>query len=296
MKNESWRHHYLPVFYLKRFANENGRFKILDVQKGHFLKEGKFFSPRSHFFEKNANTFLGEDGKSRTDFLETTFYAKIDQQISQLLDVIDGSNSSSRYGVDESDMPFLQHFINIMYWRLPHRKIDIEHLLQWNDLNAFGLILKNKDGTTDEKTKELEIQLKNNPEFRKGLRYVITSADTARFINCNTPLTIQPTPGEPYLCSDNPVLFEKKWFPKIYQEDFIFPLTGNKLFIRANKTSDYHFMFKLWVDILIYKQAVKYVSCTDEKYIDILEEHLNKYFRNVDDLRSTVFNELKNAT
>lgn len=295
MKNKSWRHHYLPIFYLKRFTNDSGLFKIFDVQKDHFLKEGKFFSPRSHFFERNANTFLGEDGESSTDFLETSFYAKIDQQISRLLDIIDSSNSTSRYGVDENDMPILQHFINVMYWRLPHRKIDIEYLLRCNDLNAFGITLKNKDESTDEKTKELENKLKNNPEFRKGLRYAFASADTARFTNCNTPLTIQPTPGEPFLCSDNPVLFEKKLFPKIYEDDFIFPLTGSKLFIRANRTSGYHYMFKIWVDILIYKQAVKYVSCTDEKYIDILEEHLNKHFQNVDELRSTVFDIIKKA-
>lgn len=57
---KSWRHHYLPQFYLKGFTNENGTFKIYDVTQGKFLKDGKEFSPASYFFEKNANTIQSD--------------------------------------------------------------------------------------------------------------------------------------------------------------------------------------------------------------------------------------------
>lgn len=45
----SQKHHFLPVFYLKGFANENEQFKIFNVKTKRFKQKGNFFSPSSHF-------------------------------------------------------------------------------------------------------------------------------------------------------------------------------------------------------------------------------------------------------
>jgi len=63
MKKISWRHHYLPVFYLKGFTNENKKFLIFDKEQNRFIKNGKEFSPSSYFFKKDANTFLKMEKK-----------------------------------------------------------------------------------------------------------------------------------------------------------------------------------------------------------------------------------------
>ena len=44
------------------------------------------------------------------------------------------------------------------------------------------------------------------------------------------------------------------------------------------------------VDTLVYKQAVKYVSRTDERYIDILENTFENYNISVEEFKIEVFN------
>ncbi|MGR3854293.1 DUF4238 domain-containing protein [Chryseobacterium indologenes] len=38
--SQSQKHHFLPVFYLKRFANENEQFKIFNVKTKRFKQKG----------------------------------------------------------------------------------------------------------------------------------------------------------------------------------------------------------------------------------------------------------------
>lgn len=93
----------------------------------------------------------------------------------------------------------------------------------------------------------------------------------------------------PFICSDNPVLFENAKEPQVSIDNFIFPISGLRLFIRGNRTSNFKPYLKLWVDILLYKQAVKYVCCSDEKYIEILNDYFEKHFNSVEHLRQEIF-------
>ena len=54
----SWRHHYIPQFYLNGFTSSKGKFKIFDVEKRSLVRSGKDFSTRSFFFEKMAILLL----------------------------------------------------------------------------------------------------------------------------------------------------------------------------------------------------------------------------------------------
>ena len=292
MKNISWRHHYLPVFYLKGFTNENQKFLIFDKEQNRFIKKGKEFSPSSYFFEKDANTFF-KDGE-KDDFLETKFLARFDDKISNLFEQIQSSGPENKFSVSEKDMPMLQNFVNLMYWRLPHRRNDLEEYLQKEDLKGFGLFVKNEDGSTDESTIKIEEKLKKDSEFKKSLGFLMSMVDTVKMVNCRTPLTIQPfIEGLPYVCSDNPVLFESENKPKVYEDDFIFPMSGNMFFIRANKTKEYNLVFKLLVDTLVFKQAVKYVSFSDMRYYHSLNDFYNKHFKNNAELRKKIFAYIK---
>ena len=81
MKETSWRHHYIPQFYLKGFLNENGKFKIYNIIDEIFIQKGKDFSPKSYFFEKDANTVV--IGNEKDDFLES-LYSQTDNSNSKL--------------------------------------------------------------------------------------------------------------------------------------------------------------------------------------------------------------------
>lgn len=295
MKNTSWRHHYLPVFYLKGFTNETEKFLIYNVDKKGFIKNGKEFSPSSYFFKENANTWIKEGEKD--DFLETKFFSPFDDKISKLFDLIHTSSAENRFSVSEKDMPLLQNFVTLMYWRLPHREKEIEKMINKDGLKAFALSIQTKDGKKNDKTKEFEEKFKKDSEFKKSLHFVMSMVDTVKMINCRTPLTIQPfIEGLPHVCSDNPVLFENKLNPKVYEDDFIFPMSGNMFFIRAKRTEGFSLVFKLMVDTLVFKQAIKYVCFTDERYYHSLNEFYEKHFNSVSELRIKIFEYLKNTT
>lgn len=47
------------------------------------------------------------------------------------------------------------------------------------------------------------------------------------------------------------------------------------------------------VDILVYKQAVKYITCTHEKYIEILENNFEKYGFSLEELKAEIFKRIR---
>lgn len=71
--------------------------------------------------------------------------------------------------------------------------------------------------------------------------------------------------------------FPKCDFPKVYEDDYLFPLSGNRLFVKTIRRNNFPSYLRMVVDTIIFKQAVKYVSCTDERYIYALEENFKKY-------------------
>lgn len=70
-QNISWRHHYVPQFFIRNFSDSG---KLYGYNK--FTKS--FFEPRPKdiFFERNKNTFLNELGEE-SDLIEK-IYANID--------------------------------------------------------------------------------------------------------------------------------------------------------------------------------------------------------------------------
>lgn len=172
MSEPSWRHHYLPVFYLKGFTKNSGKLKIYDVINKKFVDGGKEYSTKSYFFEKDANTFIKDGVKS--DFIEE-YYSDFENKISKLVTSINLLDSSERFGVTEKDMPLLQFFTSLMYWRLPHRKEEIETILSNSNLLDLGLKIVDDEGRRDY---ELEEKMKHNIEFRKFFRLYNAMTDS----------------------------------------------------------------------------------------------------------------------
>ncbi|MFD2561729.1 DUF4238 domain-containing protein [Aquimarina rubra] len=290
MTKISWRHHYLPVFYLKGFTKKSNKFKIYDVQNKRFVKDGKDFSPESYFFKKNDNTI--SIGDYSDDSLESKYYKKFDNDVAKLINKINSEDHSTRHGVDENDMPALNHFVSLMYWRLPHKREELKKIIKNNDLNSLGVSMVDELGISDP---EIEEKFKNSEIFLKGYKFHNSLMDSTRGYNynCRTPYTIIESSNElPFLCSDNPVIFEKQ-NPEVYKDDYLFPLSGTRLFMKTDRREDFPPLLRMMVDTLIFKQAVKYVSCTDEKHINILEENFERFNITVEGLKEDIFKRIK---
>jgi hypothetical protein len=292
MNKLSWRHHYIPEFYLKGFANSDGTFKIFDIEKNAFVKGGKDFSPQSHFFEKNGNTIYTENGAD--DFIETKFFSPSDNRIAEIFNKINNSPSNSRFGLTEDDMPALQHFVSILFWRLPANYDQISYLIKTKELHELGLLLKSKDTDETVRDEEFENKIKNDPNFFKAVKHYLPYITYGRLLDCRTPLTIQTFPSQlPALCSDNPVIFEESFLPDVYYDDLILPLTHTHVFIRGNKIrKDVLAAIKIDIDLIILKQAKKFVSCTDMRYVGMLNQYYSDNFSSLKELKRKVFETL----
>jgi hypothetical protein len=292
MSNISWRHHYIPEFYLKGFVNENGTFKIFDVERQEFVKDGKDFTPKTHFFEIDGNTIYTENGPD--DFIETKFYSRSDNRIAEIFNRINDATPETRFGLSEEDMPALQHFVSILFWRLPTNYDQIKYLLRTKELHELGLLLKSKETNEIVKDEEFENKVRNDPNFFKALKHYLPYITYPRLLDCRTPLTIQTFPEQlPALCSDNPVIFMESNLPDIYYDDLILPLTHTHVFIRGNKIrEDVLTTIKIDIDLIVLKQAKKYVSCTDTKYIELLNKYYSSNFDSLTELKRKVFDTL----
>ena len=183
-----------------------------------------------------------------------------------------------------------------MYWRIPSNYDEIKYLIDRKKLKELGLIIKNKEGGTVEDS-QVEKRLKTDINFFKAMKLWFPSISYPEIFDCSTPLHIMDFPeGLPSICSDNPIICRNPDTFRVYTDDFIFPLNSTKIFIRGQKLIDFMSTVKIEIDLLILKQARKYVSCTDERYIDELNKLYVQKYKNLDNLRQSIFKQILNYT
>ncbi len=285
----SWRHHYIPQFYLNGFTSNEGRFKIFDVEKNCLVKNGKDFSTRSFFFEKDGNALINENEKY--DFLELA-YMEFDDMVAKIFERINNSSSENQFGVNDYDITCLQHFVALMYWRIPYNYDKIKDIVSKKELKELGIKIRNENGDVVYEP-DLEEKLKSDENFLKSMKFLFPNISYPEIFDCNTSLHIVPFPkGLPSICSDNPIICRNPKTFRVYNDDFIFPLNSDILFIRGNERAECMTTVKVEIDLLIYKQAIKYVSCTDIRYLEMLDGLYEKYNRNLDFVRASIFNQL----
>lgn len=288
-KDTSWRHHYIPQFYLNGFLSSNNTFKIYDVEKCHFIKNGMDVYPRSYFFEKGGNTLSNEEGSS--DIIESN-YAKLETKVSDIFNRINSNSAINKFGINDYDIAALQHFVGMMYWRNPTNYKEIKDIIKSKTLRNLGLILKDKSGSSIEDD-EIENRIKENHNFFTIMKFWFAMVSYPETISCNTPLhIISLQPGLPSVCSDNPIICKNPDTFRVYTDDFILPLNNTKLFIRGELSQLCMTSVKVEIDCLIFKQARKYVSCTDEIYINMLNELYENNYRDLNELRMSIFRQV----
>lgn len=292
MNQISWRHHYIPQFYLNGFTSEKGSFKIYDIEKKSFVKNGKDFFPESYFFEKDSNTIFGSKGK--TDFQELK-YQKLDSKASEIFYRINNSQSDSNYNINDEDIAYLQYYVGVMYWRNPINYQEIEYLINKKRLKEIGLITKDLNGNILDDI-ELENKLKSKPAFFKMMKYWFPLISYPEVFECETPLHIFQFPhGLPSLCGDNPIISRSPETFRVYNDDFIFPINSTKILIRGNQIIDMMSSVKIKIDLLVYKQSRKYVCCTDKSYLEKLDWLYDRNYNDLDQLRLSIFKQILNC-
>jgi len=280
MNETSWRHHYIPEFYLDGFTSDKGMFKIYDIKTKRFKNNGQDYSPRSHFFEKNGNSWIS--GNLIDDKQETRYFSKIDNNVAKIFRRINNSNAQDKFNVTDDDTAMLQYFVGIMYWRIPTNYTEIKNILKRKELKELGLISNKIDIYSNIDIKEFEDKLKEDKNFFKMMKFWLPNISFSEIFDCSTPLHIIPFIKDfPAVCSDNPVISRDPTRFRVYNDNFIFPLNDTNVFFRGNKIKKLNRETKMLIDTITYKQALEFVSCTDEKYLDQLDFFYAKNFGSV---------------
>lgn len=284
----SRKHHFLPQFYLKGFTNNDGQFRIFNVKNHQSKQKGKLFYPSSHFYKTNSNTINFETGES--DFIEK-LYEKIDCDIAKIILKIRNGNAENRFNVSESDMPQLNNFASQIFWRNPANEKKLLDYINSYSLKELGLKIINSDGTQNI---ELSEQFKNEPEFYKSYRLLNSLIDPIRGFECRTQYHIfKRTDSLPTILSDNPIIFKNMESIKVYEDDYIIPLSNERIFIKRNLTKNFNHQLHYLIDLIQIKQSESYFAYTDLEYIKHLQYLDSENNFSLEKYKSILFESLK---
>src|SRR5206468_4130358 len=138
-QNVSYKHHFIPKFYLDNFTNADGKFYIYLVKEGRFKMIDRLFTPKSSFYTEYGNTVNFQP--HLPDYLETQHYTPLDSDISPILRKIRDS-TDLRSTFTSLEMVQINYFFSHLYWRNPLRDDEAKKLLGERSLTELGFIFK----------------------------------------------------------------------------------------------------------------------------------------------------------
>lgn len=269
MNTKSTRHHYLPIFYLKGFTNEEGKFHVLDI-KNQKIKQG-LFSPKQVFFIWDRNTF--EIANETTDFLESEIYKKLDDRDSKLFQTIVRTSRDSK--IDLEDYFFLHYFISNLYWRIPRTDYQIRKIFEASNPKDLNFSIRNK--ITGKANDDLAKEMMKRPEFIETYRAAMSAIQFSKWNSTidmkNWRLSYAASDNGPQICADNPIVLRNDENISIFQSELIFRLTKNITIFYTNneiKIKEIPPEFSLKLDLVILHQSQILAASNNPDYLKML--------------------------
>lgn len=174
-------------------------------------------------------------------------------------------------------------FLSLLYYRLPHVKEKTRKYIINLDFDKLGITIN------PQMIEEGHIY---NPDFIKFSNLV---APLGNFGRLNTSLVPQifPFPEElPAIISDNPFIYQNEETFDLHTDPFLFPLSKTRVLFRTPTLKPFWNTIKVDIDLLIFKQAKRYVACTNEEYFYKLEDYFDKDIQSVEFLRYKIFRDI----
>lgn len=261
----SKRHHYIPQFLIKRFADESNMLYLYDKEKGTFAKERR--SPKAVFFEMIRNTL--DFGGTENDNLEK-LYAKLDEKFS-----LDLSKIAETENISEEGLMSLLVMASSLKWRLPvnDELFDQKDSYYTYDKLPISIKVINEDGSQNIEAIDYLI---NSEIFRHTKRLIfsflpfyedakITTDKLLKlhrnsFVNVNDKITS--------ILGDSPLIESNSSNIEDFG-NFILPL-GNKETFICNDSGERKvnsIAFYINKDLAMFHQARKYVVCCDKNHL-----------------------------
>jgi hypothetical protein len=269
MSQQSHRHHYIPEFLIKNFANEYGQVHVYDKLTERIAKAQR--SPKSVFFENDRNT-IRSHGKE-LDHLEQ-LYGMLDNLFAADLTSV----LTTRSFTPENIVSIILLAANLK-WRVPARDEEF-NILKETKIPELQMRIT----VLDENRQHLQgaVEYLQTTEIFKqiqrvtlGMLPLMQDDETKLAMHNDSFIYTQSSQLPPALISDCPII-EKPNADYTKLENFIFPLSSNETFIyKSNsgkdiKSSDF-FRQK---DLAVFHAATRYVACQSR---DQLENIADQY-------------------
>lgn len=290
----SVKHHYIPQFYLRGFAADDGRLQVFDKERDEFKRDQQ--TPKTVLFEKHRNTIKLNGIK--TDQIEK-FYCMYENSLADFFNVL--RNGTSKEGlISEGGIHLLKRFVANQFWRMPLLDKYADEYIRTLDLKQFGDRIK-INGSVLGEIRFINRLIKEDKDFRYYFRCFLLpflTFDTQiyeRDYDCWRLHTVSDKSGgwDNFLTSDNPIIAESILNMFAFETKLILPLSKTQLITyspNGKNHSNFPPVFSTKLAMVMNSQCEKYLVGANRDYISkVLELQERVYGDEVNKVRKELF-------
>lgn len=266
---QSERHHYIPQFLIRNFANDKSMLHVYNKDSGK-IKE---MAPKSVFFEWNRNTLKFVGGKAN-DKMES-IYAVLDSMMAEPVNKV-----ISEFKMNSQSLRFIILLATLMKWRVPGSDESFNAIKDKVSFEELGLKLSpicNQYEATSEMIAE-SMDMENYNEMKRILMPTFLFSDQTYYEEVQKGCFVIEG-GCPNLLGDCGCIED---MPVEYRKlgNILMPIGSDCTFVFKQgalrtgiKNQELFFDIK---NMLTFRMSKKYVACQSkkglEKYIDLEKE------------------------
>lgn len=270
----SKRHHFLPIFYLKGFCDDDGLFYVFDKKRDDFLPKCK---PDSKFYINHLNNYI-HNGKPLFSY-EENYFSPMDSKGAKVFKQIIEADISTEDTIPfETKIDFVW-FLTNLFWRSPQANETFIELVRKEGLNNryFGFYKKSKENRIyDENIPVIKSQILSDSEIQKNFRTMMPYIDGNReeMWRLLQNWMIFDVYNSGMITGDSPILNNNKnlSLDNVFG-DVVFPISKNRLVIFGEKVPKFmDALLGAYINLSIFYSADRFIcSHNKELIIDILK-------------------------
>lgn len=266
--NQSRKHHYLPIFYIKGFLDQENKFFRYDKVNDQI--SSKRITPSQIFFIWNRNTVKSPLGS--TDAIEE-FYSKLDSECAEVIHEFRDKPNTEDLQTDQN-IALLRFFIINLFWRIP----KFDHLAQAY-LDQSEITFWDKTTGLQVENLELEMKLRSDPNHLITYRPTFTFEMIKNLSRSRKGIVSSQLYGfkkDIVLIGDHPILFKNSPSQQeLLSGDFIIPISSRRVYRLTSEDLGLNFAVEnvLQLNALIIEQSVRYICGPDKEFLEQCVEY-----------------------
>jgi Protein of unknown function (DUF4238) len=281
-QNPSWRHHYIPEFYLKQWAGKDGRLVEYSKPWADTVKPKRVY-PRQTGFEDRLNELAGVPEPAR-QHLETHFYAPVDSAAASVLNALKTGRRASNA---RERLAWARFMTSLMVRNPENIRAAITRLNESIDRfdRATELRYQAARGPEDPETysdfiQQTDLRDELSRAAKEAVALVVNDGLVVNhLVKMQWGALTLPFDGPPLLTSDRPQTVIKGLPDPECQ--VLLPLGLKMVFYAVNNIELAHSFAALWpaeiaesMNDLVVRRAQKYVYAMSDRHLDYVQANM----------------------